>query len=90
VWYRSVTKSIGGRTKDETNRHAVGALGQVKILTGERVGERAAGRGAHGVEYLTQALYPARHNDISRMEDEARALRAAGVLGVPLSLSSAD
>jgi uncharacterized protein YbjQ (UPF0145 family) len=39
---------------------------------------------------LTQALYTARQDAMRRMEDEARALGASGVVGVRLSLSTAD
>lgn len=42
------------------------------------------------VGYLSQALYTARQDAIHRMEDEAAALGATGVLGVRLSLSTAD
>jgi uncharacterized protein YbjQ (UPF0145 family) len=40
------------------------------------------------VEHLSSGLYEARHDAISRMTDEARALGADGVIGVRLSLNT--
>jgi uncharacterized protein YbjQ (UPF0145 family) len=42
------------------------------------------------VESLSQALYTARQDAVRRMEDEAAALNASGVVGVRLTLSTAD
>jgi uncharacterized protein YbjQ (UPF0145 family) len=42
------------------------------------------------VDYLSQALYTARQDAIVRMEDEADALGASGVIGVRLTLTTAD
>ena len=40
------------------------------------------------VEQLSSGLYEARHNALSHLGDEARALGAAGVIGVRLSLNT--